>query len=258
MGTAIRLCAGIAVVALALYVAILALPIQDTSPPDCGAGFCDVTAADLFALLFVVVGSLFATLTAALVVTAAFRTRQGVLGVALALLIFTNFAVAIVYLATNGFQSVLYDAPGAYFASGGQLPWYFGVATITFAIMLALGPLPSLLFTPGSRAHSSALAGEPGLRQQIPQRLALTSLLLAGVSLIVLDRVVDHYTVVGVGPEWPLLASTTGFYVFWLVAWFLLMASLLRLSIHSHRPRLCPLDREGSYRPAKNRHQTAG
>jgi hypothetical protein len=44
---------------------------------------------------------------------------------------------------------------------------------------------------------------------------------------VVLERVADHYAVAGVGPAWPLLAAAVGFYGFWLVAWLLLMGSLL-------------------------------
>lgn len=235
MRTAIRLCGGIAMVAFGFYAIITASaalgPSAATSPANCGAGYCDVTVTDLWALLFAIMGALFGTLTGLLVLIAGLRTRQTALGVGLALLIFTNLAVAIVYVVNDVFLEVLYYAPGAYFASNDQLPWYFEAATITFIIMLTLAPLPTLLFSPsrpGSRTGSSALPDKPGLRPQIPARLALTSVLLAGVSLVVLDRVVDHYAAAGVGPAWPLLASASGFYVLWLLAWLILMRSLLR------------------------------
>jgi hypothetical protein len=234
MRIALRLCAGIAVVSFALYAAIITTGAPPRAPyADCGAGYCDVTAADLFAALFAFLGGVFAALTGLLVVIAALRTRQAALGVGLALLIGTEFAAALVYVTTDGFQAVLFAAPGAYFAPHSQLPGYFAMASTTFAIMLALAPLPALLFTPvRSRptARSSASLAppdEPGLRPPLPPRLALTSLLLAGVSLVVLDRVADHYAVAGVGPAWPLLAAAGSFYVFWLVAWLLLMGSLL-------------------------------
>jgi hypothetical protein len=232
MRRATRLCGGIAVAAFGLYAAIAAFTggaTPATSPADCGAGYCDVTAADLIVLLFAFLGSLFATLTGLLVVIAALLARRTALGVGLALLIFTTLAVAIVYVTTDAFLGVLYYAPGAYFASNDQLPGYVGAATITFTIMLALAPLPALLFLPGSpKARRSAPPGESGLRPQILPRLGLTSVLLAGVSLIVLDRTLDHYAAAGVGPAWPLLACAAGFYVFWPVAWLLLMGSLLR------------------------------
>jgi hypothetical protein len=230
MQTAIRLCGGLAVVAFGLYVALPAGAMPTTPYANCGAGFCDVTAADLFALLLVSLGGLFAALTGLLVLIAALRTRQGMLGLGLALLIFTNFAAASVYVATDAFQAVLFTAPGAYFASNNQLPGYFGAASLVFTIMLALAPVPALLFTPGRPeppARSSAPPGRAGLRLLVPPRLALASMLLAGGSLVVLDRVTAHYGVAGVGPAWPLLGSAVGFYVFWLVAWLLLLVSLL-------------------------------
>jgi hypothetical protein len=190
-----------------------------TSPADCGAGYCDVTAADVIALLFALLGSLSATLTGLLVVIAAVLARRTALGVGVALLIFTTLAVGIVYVTTNSFLEVLYYAPGAYFASSDQLPGYFGAASITFTIMLAVAPLPALLFS---------LVAKSGLRPRILPRLGLSSVLLAGLSLIVLDRLLDHYVSAGVGPAWPLLVSAGGFYVFWLVAWLLLTGSLLR------------------------------
>jgi hypothetical protein len=99
--------------------------------------------------------------------------------------------------------------------------------------MLALAPLPALLFPPSRprlRARSAVPPGEPGLSIHWPPilpRLALTSVLLAGVSVVVLVRVADHYAVAGVGPTWPLLAAGVGFSVFWLVAWLVLTASSL-------------------------------
>jgi hypothetical protein len=242
--SAIRLCAGSAVVAFALYAAITAGAAAPATPyATCGAGYCDVTVADLFALLFAAVGGVFAALTGLLLVLiAALRTRQAVFGVGLALLIFTTFAAALVYVATDGFQAVLFTVPGAYFASNDQLPWYFGAASLTFASMLALAPLPALLFPPGRvrpGAHSSVPPAEPSLRLHQPPillRLALTSVLLAGVSVVLLDRVADHYAVAGVGPAWPLLAAAVGFYVFWLVAWLVLMGSALGWLLRWQRP----------------------
>jgi hypothetical protein len=233
MKGAIRLCGGIAVVAFGLFAAMAAFTggaSPATSPADCGAGYCDVTAADLIAVLVAFLGAVFATLTGLLVVIAAFRARRIALGVGLAFLIFTTLAVAILFLSTDAFLEVLYYAPGAYFASSDQLPGYVGVASVTFTIMLALAPLSALLFSLGSppKARYSAPPGESGLRPQILPRLGLISVLLAGVSLVVLDRMLEHYADAGVGPAWPLLASASGFYVFWLIAWLLLMGSLLR------------------------------
>jgi hypothetical protein len=234
MRIAIRLCAGIAVVAFALYATVLASAAPSGTPyANCGAGYCDVTAADLVAALFAVLGGLFAALAALLVFIAALRTPQAALGVGLALLIVTLFAAALVYVATDGFQAALFTAPGAYFAPNAQLPGYFGAASLTFASMLALAPLPALFFTPrrarpGER--SAAPPSEPGLRLHRPPilpRLALASVLLAGVSVVVVDRVAEQYAVAGVGPAWPLLAAVAGFYVFWLVAWLLLMGAVL-------------------------------
>jgi hypothetical protein len=231
MRSAIRLCGGIAIVAFGLFAAIEAFgggATPATSPADCGAGYCDVTAADLIALLFAFLGSLFATLTGLLVVVAGFLARRIAVGVGLALLIFTTLAVAIGYVVTNAFLDVLFYAPGAYFASVDQLPGYFVAGAIIFTIMLVLAPLPPLLFSLGSpKVRYSAPPGESGLRSPILPRLGLTSVLLAGVLLIVLDRMLDHYASAGVGPAWPLLVSAGGFYVFWLVAWLLLMGSLL-------------------------------
>jgi hypothetical protein len=231
MRTAIRLCAGIAVVGFGLFAAIAAFTggaTPATSPADCGAGYCNVTAADLIVLLLALLGSLLATLTGLLVMIGAFVARRPALGVGLALLIFTTLAVAIVYVTTNAFLEVLYYAPGAYFASSDQLPGYVGAAIITFTVMLALAPLPALIFSLGSpkSRHSASLA-KPGIRPQVLPRLGLASVLLAGVSLIVLDRMLGHYARSGVGPAWPLLVSALGFYVFWLVAWLLLLGSLL-------------------------------
>jgi hypothetical protein len=231
MRTAIRLCAGIAVVGFGIFAAIAAftgIATPATSPADCSAGYCAVTAADLIVLLLALLGSLLATLTGLLVVIGAFLARRPALGVGLALLIFTTLAVAMVYVTTDAFLEVLYYAPGAYFASSDQLPGYFGAATITFTIMLALAPLPALLFSLGSpKARHAAPLARLGRRSQILPRLGLTSVLLASVSLIVLDRMLDHYARAGVGPAWPLLVSAAGFYIFWLVAWLLLMGSLL-------------------------------
>jgi hypothetical protein len=221
MRNAIRLCGGIAVVTFGLFAAIAAFTggaTPATSPADCGAGYCDVTAADLIVLVFAFLGSLFATLTGLLVVIAAVLERRAALGVGVALLIFTTLAVAIVYVTTDAFLEVLYYAPGAYFASSDQLPGYFGAAIITFSIMLAVAPLPALLFS---------LVAKAGRRLRILPRLGLSSVLLAVVSLIVLERLLDHYASAGVGPAWPLLVSGGGFYVFWLVAWLLLTGSLL-------------------------------
>ena len=144
MKSAIRLCGGIAVVAFGLFAAIAAFTggaTPATSPADCGAGYCDVTAVDLIALLFAFLGSVFSALTGLLVVIAALRTRQTALGVGFALLIFTTLAVAILYVTTDAFVEVLYYAPGAYFASNDQLPWYLGDASIPFTIMPTLEPL---------------------------------------------------------------------------------------------------------------------
>jgi hypothetical protein len=231
MRSAIRLCGGIAVVTFGLFAAIAAFTGGATpamSPADCGAGYCDMTATDLIVLLFAFLGGLFATLTGLLVVIAALLARRAALGVGLALLIFTTLAVAIVYVTTDAFLEVLYYAPGAYFASSDRLPGYFGVATITFTIMLALAPLPPLLFSLRSpKVRYPAPPDESGPRSPVLPRLGLTGVLLAGVSILVLDRLLDHYASAGVGPAWPLLASAVGFYVFWLVAWLLVMGSLL-------------------------------
>jgi hypothetical protein len=216
MQTAIRLCGGLAVVGFGLYAAVTAVPTGPTSFADCGAGYC-FTAADLVVALFAAVGGASAALTGLLVLIAAAQRRQGVVGLALALLIFTNFAAALVYVATGTFQAVLFEAPGAYFAPNSQLPWYFGAASTTFSAMLALAPLPSLLSPPGP----------PRPRAPVAPLVPLASLILAGVSLVALDRVADHYAAVGVGPAWPLLASAVAYYVFWLVAWLLLMGTAL-------------------------------
>jgi hypothetical protein len=96
---------------------------------------------------------------------------------------------------------------------------------------LALAPLPALLFAPGRPqplASSSTPPGGPSLRPPIPPRLPLASVVAAGVSLVVLDRVAGHYADAGVGPAWPLLGSAAGFYVFLLLAWGLLVGSLPR------------------------------
>jgi hypothetical protein len=161
---------------------------------------------------------------------AALRTRQAALGVGLALLIVTLFAAALVYVATDGFQAALFTAPGAHFAPNAHLPGYFGAASLTFASVLALAPLPARFFTPRRprrRERSATSPGEPGLQPPIPSRPALASVVRAGLSVVVVDRVADQYAVAGVGPAWMLLVVAVGFYVFWLVAWLLLMGAVL-------------------------------
>jgi hypothetical protein len=55
MQIAIRLCAGLAVVAFGLYAVVAAVSTGPMSLADCGAGYC-FTAADMFILLFAAVG----------------------------------------------------------------------------------------------------------------------------------------------------------------------------------------------------------
>ncbi|MGO8948390.1 MAG: hypothetical protein ACLQUY_12175 [Ktedonobacterales bacterium] len=232
MRNAVRLCAVIAVVAVGLYLVIVFAVPQPAPPPDCVAPLfennCGPSAADVLALLFLLLGSLLAALTGLLVVIAGLRVRQGVLGVGLALLIFTILATAILYIVPDAFDAVFFDNSGAYFP--GAVPWYIQASPLIIFIMLTLAPLPALFLAPGRPGpgvRSSTSYGEPGSRSPIWPRLALSSVVLAGVSLVVLDRVVEHYAVVGIGPAWPVLASIVGFGVLWWVAWLLFMGSLL-------------------------------
>ncbi|MGO8948559.1 MAG: hypothetical protein ACLQUY_13040 [Ktedonobacterales bacterium] len=232
MRIAIRLCGASAVVAYGVYVAImLGVPSPAPATACFGTLDCGVTTAYLIALLFLFLGGSFAALAGLLVVIAALRTRERVLGVGLALVIFTILVPATLFVATDAFLEVLYYEPGAYFPGNtDQLLWYVEAAPFTYFVMIVLAPLPALFLTPGRpgpRARPSASLGEPGPRPPISPRLALSSVLLAGVSLVVLDRVIEHYAVAGVGPAWPALASVVSFCVFWWVAWLLLMGSWL-------------------------------